>query len=356
MAQFSHSAPLPVRRQVTSALSAPCSSPASIQSILPAMGITQRRLKQIEAIQLVREHREQGKQDLAFNARPFVLCGLPLRRPPSDQLTHTRRNGKFFLQVIGHPQFGLPYGQDRLIPIWVATMAVRQRSRIVRFGAASEVLDFFHLFKDGKTYHRIMEGFQRIFAATIFFGANDQTSATVIVDWARFHFFDRMHLWFHTAEEESPAPGTAENSITLSEAFYEEIDKHPIPVEREVVSMLANAPGVLDLYLWLVWKTWSLNGHSVRIPLFTSGGLADQLGGREYCADRFFRRKLNHWLSEIKVLWPECPAVISKDGRMLILRSSKKSPAVSAVVPCESMRISVSHYRSTANTQPPSSG
>jgi hypothetical protein len=62
----------------------------------------------MESVLLVREQRKQRKQALAFNARPFVLCGLPLRRPPSDQLTHTRRNGKFFLQVIGHPQFGLP--------------------------------------------------------------------------------------------------------------------------------------------------------------------------------------------------------------------------------------------------------
>jgi hypothetical protein len=293
----------------------------------------------MESLLLVREQRQQRKQELAFNARPFVVCGLPLRRPPSDQLTHTRRNGKFFLQVIGHPQFGLPYGQDRLIPIWVATMAVRQRSRIIRFNAASEVLDFFHLFKDGKRYHRIMEGFQRIFAATIFFGTNDQASGSLVVDWARFHFFDRIHLWFHKPDIEPATtpvtPATTENSVILSEAFYEEIDKHPIPVEREVVAMLANAPGVLDLYLWVAWKTWSINGSAVRIPLFTSGGLADQLGTRDYCADRFFRRKLNRWLSEIKTLWPKCPAGISKDGQTLILYSSKKTPAISCGKPCE---------------------
>lgn len=64
-------------------------------------------------------------------------------------------------------------------------------------------------------------------------------------------------------------------------------------------------------------------------PLFSTGGLADQLGTREYCADRFFRRKLNRWLSEIKTLWPECPATVSKDGHILVLYSSKKNPAIS---------------------------
>ena len=65
----------------------------------------------------IREERENGIQQLAFNARPFVLCGIPLRRPPITQLIHWRRNGRFFLDITGHPDFGLPFGQDRLIPI-----------------------------------------------------------------------------------------------------------------------------------------------------------------------------------------------------------------------------------------------
>ena len=42
-------------------------------------------------------------------------------------IRHTRRNGKFFLGIIGHPRFGLPFGQDRLISIRVATLAVRRK-------------------------------------------------------------------------------------------------------------------------------------------------------------------------------------------------------------------------------------
>ena len=304
------------------------SSFTRVDSLLPKINITKQSLRKIEAVHLVREQRDEGKQELAFNARPFVLCGLPLRRLPSDKLLYTRRNGKFFLQVLGHPQFGLPYGQDRLIPIWVATIAVRQRSRIVRFEAASEILDFFRLFKDGKRYRRLMQGFQRVFGATMFFGTNDEPDRELVLDWARFHFFDDLHLWFHKTEAE-PAPSPHhQNCVVLSEAFYDEIDQHRIPVEREVVAALANAPGVLDLYLWLVWKTWSLNNHTARIPLFAAGGLANQLGSGEYSADRFFRRKLTRWLAEVKAFWPHCPAQISPDGQTLIVHSSKTNPAV----------------------------
>jgi hypothetical protein len=38
----------------------------------------------------------------------------------------------------------------------------------------------------------------------------------------------------------------AENVISLSEAFYREIDQLRIPVEREVIGALAHAPGMLD--------------------------------------------------------------------------------------------------------------
>jgi hypothetical protein len=56
------------------------------------------------------------------------------------------------------------------VPIFLATMAVRQQSRIVRFEAAAEFLDTFGLSKGGKEYRRLVSAFERIFGATIFFG------------------------------------------------------------------------------------------------------------------------------------------------------------------------------------------
>ena len=148
---------------------------------------------------LIREQRDNGTQQLAFQARPFVLCGLPLRRPSPAQLSYTRRNGRFFLQIVAHPQFGLPFGQDRLIPIWVATLALWQKSREVHFDSAAQMLDFFHLPKDGFHYRRLVEAFQRIFGATIFFGTEENSTANKLLDWTRFHFLDRMKLWYRTA-------------------------------------------------------------------------------------------------------------------------------------------------------------
>ena len=40
----------------------------------------------------------------------------------------------------------------------------------------------------------------------------------------------------------------------LSEEFYAEITAHPIPTDLEAVKVLAGAPAVLDLFLWLSYR------------------------------------------------------------------------------------------------------
>lgn len=319
----------PVAEYPNSSVRSDARAPLPLQTALRSIGITKRRSKQLDSICLIREQRTTGCQELAFNARPFVLCGLPLRRPPSTQLIHRRRNGKFFLHVVAHPDFGLPYGQDRLIPIWIATLAVKQKSRTVRFASAIEMLNFFHFPTDGRYYNRMTEGFQRIFAATIFFGTAEQCNGKPLFDWSRFHFFDNGQLWFDRGKSGPTTNAThAENIVTLSESFFTEITQHPIPVEREAVALLANSPGALDFYVWLAWKCWSVRSEVACVPLFGYHGLASQLGCGDYSSGRFFRRKLSAWLRRIATIWPECPARFSDDGTSLVVRSPIKATPV----------------------------
>jgi hypothetical protein len=44
------------------------------------------------------------------------------------------------------------------------------------------------------------EQVQRVFAATIFFGSEDQLKKHLVVDWTRFHFFDKCAA-AHFAED-----------------------------------------------------------------------------------------------------------------------------------------------------------
>jgi hypothetical protein len=154
-----------------------------------------------------------------------------------------------------------------------------------------------------------------------------------VIDWTCFHFLDQMKLWCSPdngdAEAGNEDPG---NVITLSEAFYNEIDPHRIPVERNVVAALAHAPGVLDFYLWLVWKSWTVNGHPASIPMVAPGGLNEQPGTTEYSLDRRFCQTIVGWLRRVKAFWPECPAIVTNDRRFLVVHSSRISPAIRPAV------------------------
>ena len=110
--------------------------------------------------------------------------------------------------------------------------------------------------------------------------------------------------------------------IVLSEEFWREIQEHPIPVDLKVVRALADSPGSLDLYVWLVWRCWTAKSRA-DIPLFGPNGLISQLGTSSSLRERDFRRQMIQWLKVIQQLWPECPAAISPGGASLILHAER---------------------------------
>lgn len=284
--------------------------------------ISKQKLEKINGIELVRLKREQANQTLCFSSRPFVLCGLPVRRLPNDQLLYERRNGNFILQITGHPQFGVPFGQDRIVPIFLATLAVQQKSQVIRFRSAAEMLETFGMHKGGKEYRRLVAAFERIFGATMFFGTDTLHAKAKVVHRSRFNFLREAQIWYNRAENQPVLSQEFENIIVLSDEFYQEVVAHPIPTDLEAVRLLASAPAVLDLFMWLVYRCFVAKREE-QIPLFGDFGLTAQLGSVEYTRPRRFRAMLQQWLSTIHLVWPECPARICPDGRYLAVAPGK---------------------------------
>ena len=284
--------------------------------------VSRHKLRQAEGVTLVREKRESGNQVLGFATRPFVLCGLPIRRPPQSDLVYERRNGFFTLQITGHPDFGLPFGQDRLVPIFLSTLAVCQQSQTIRFKSAAQMLDTFGMAKGGKEYRRLVSAFERIFGATIFFGTDSTRGRARVVHRSRFNFLREAQIWYDRNPAESDSAERFENVIVLSDEFYCEITNHPIPTDIDAVKVLASAPAVLDLFMWLAYRCF-LSKREERIPLFGDFGLTAQLGSVEYTRPRRFRAMLEQWLSTIHLVWPECPAKICPDGLHLRVAPAK---------------------------------
>jgi len=291
--------------------------------------VSKRTLEKAKGVELVRIKREQANQALCFCSRPFVLCGLPVRRPPQNQLVYQRRNGQFVLQITGHPDYGLPFGQDRIVPIFLATLAVQQKSPIVRFRSAGEMLEIFGMHKGGKEYRRLVSAFERIFGATIFFGTDQIRSTARLVQRSRFNFLREAQIWYNREPDQPVLSDEFENVIVLSDEFYREITEHPIPTDLDAVRVLSASPAVLDLFMWLSYRCFSARGEET-IPLSGGLGLAAQLGNAEYARPRKFREKLSEWLRVVKAMWPQCPAAISPDGRSLLVRPAAALTARSA--------------------------
>jgi len=251
----------------------------------PELIVSKQKLRQAEGCDLVRLKREEGKQNLGFSSRPFVLCGLPIRKPPKENKLYERRNGNFVLQITGHPEYGLPFGQDRIVPIYLATLAVRQQSQTIRFRTAAEMLETFDMHKGGKEYRRLVAAFERIFGATIFFGTDTSNGRAKVVQRSRFNFFREAQVWYSRDLDQCPLSEQFENVIVLSDEFYREISAHAVPADLEAVKVLACAPAVLDLFMGLSYRCFLAKGQET-IPLLGRFGLASQIGSIEYARPR----------------------------------------------------------------------
>jgi Plasmid encoded RepA protein len=284
----------------------------------PELLVSKQKLRRAATIQLVRMKRDSETQNLGFTSRPFVLCGLPVKRPAAGCLLHERRNGQFILQVTGHPSYGLPWGQDRLVAIFLATMAIRQRTPRITFDSAAEMLDLFGMQQGGSQYRRLVDSFQRIFGATIFFGTDAQRERAFVVHRARFNFMAEARIWYSRDPGQRLLPEDCQNVIVLSDEFYREISGHPIPTDLEVAKALSASPAALDLFMWLSYRCFTARGWE-RVPLFGDFGLASQLGCTNYSRPRKFREKLEGWLELVRAMWPQCPALIDPDGTGLFV-------------------------------------
>lgn len=179
------------------------------------------------------------------------------------------------------------------------------------------MLDTFGMAKGGKEYRRMVAAFDRIFGATIFFATESNRSVATVVHRSRFNFLKEAEIWYSRTDS---IPG-GENVITLSDEFYSEVSGHPIPADLEAIKLLAAAPALLDLFMWLSYRCFVAKGPET-IPLFGPFGLTQQLGCVEYSRPSRFRAMLEQWLRTIRGLWPDCPAAISNDGRVLAIRNA----------------------------------
>lgn len=246
------------------------------------------------------EAKEAGT--LGYAARILVLATIPHSKP--EELFFQRSNGNFKLVMVGHPDFGLPYGAiARLILAYVSTEAVRTKLPVVRLG--SSMSEFMHKLElqptGGQTgsITYLKEHIQRLFTTSI--SCSFEEDAGKGAHWVEegFRIAERTFLWWDTENpkgEEIKVP----SCVQLSDKFFNEVIQHPIPLDLRALKALRRSPLALDIYTWLTYRFYNLKKPIV-IPW---PALMVQFGS-DYSDPRNFRRKFLMQLKKVKVVYPQ---------------------------------------------------
>ena len=208
---------------------------------------------QADQVNLLVSARE-ADPDRGFMARTMALCSLP-RSNPGNRKEYKRVNGPFTLYMQSGPGNKLPYGNlPRLILAWVCTEAVRTRCRELVLGRSlSEFMRTLDIYSNsGRVHTRLRNQMKRLFGCTV----------TMIYEepggFARVSSFvaDKHEFWWN--ERKPNVPSLWESKIELGEKFFNEIVRHPVPIDMNTLTALKRSSLGLDLYLWLVYRTFAL--------------------------------------------------------------------------------------------------
>ena len=243
----------------------------------------------------------EAAPDRGFMARTMALCSLP-RSNPGNRLQYRRVNGPYTLIMTATGKHKLPFGNlPRLLLAWISTEAVRTQSRVLVLGRSlSEFMRALGVYdSSGRTQTRLRNQMKRLFGCSvslIYEDAQREATATAVIA-------DLTDFWWNPKRPNEPM--LWESKLQLSEPFFNEIVSHPVPLDMNTLKALKRSALGLDLYLWLVYRTFPL-----RAPLrLTWRQVYRQFGANPaQSSDKnivnAFRTKCLRELKKIKLAWP----------------------------------------------------
>ena len=244
----------------------------------------------------------EADPERGFMARTMALCSLP-RTNPGNRHQYKRVNGPYKLVMVAGADNKLPYGNlPRLLMAWVSTEAVRTQSRELVMGRSlSEFMRSLGVYSSaGGVATRLRNQMRRLFHCTVSLIYEDERGAAS----ASSLVADRTEFWWN--ERKPDEPMLWDSKIYLGEAFFNEIIRHPVPLDMNTLTALKRSTLGLDLYLWLVYRTFPL-----RAPLrLTWRQVYRQFGAHpDKASDKKtvqnFRSEVLRELKKIKLAWPE---------------------------------------------------
>ena len=242
----------------------------------------------------------EAEADLGFMARMLVLCSLP-RTNPGNRLQYKRVNGPYSLIMTAVGQTKLPFGNlPRLLLAWLCTEAVRTQNRELVLGKSlSDFMRTLGMEPVGGVRTRLRNQMRRLFSAHVSLVYEDKQDMVI----AGSQVADRAELWWNERKPDERV--LWDSKIYLGEAFFNEIIRHPVPLDLNTLTALKRCSLGLDLYLWTAYRTFALT-RPLRLTwrhLYRQFGVEPDRASDKKTVQNF-RGKILRELKKIKFAWP----------------------------------------------------
>lgn len=263
--------------------------------------------------------------DVNYQARFLTVCPLApkalkekkvLKNGKSKNVYQTefvKVMGNTELILVGREKYGIPHGRDILVILYLIREALIQNNSgiIVTKTPLRDYMDLFEIDKSKKGYKEAKTRFLRIRYSHFYWdekGKNEDTRQKS----EDYRIIKRWSVAFDKRETDQKY----DNYIELDSDFWNYIKKRKIPYDIKLVRKLKDKTIALNLYLFLVYRTYQIWTQSpkkeVFIPFYGENGLMNQLSAN-FQRKRDFKAKLiNKWLPQIKWEWENCPCIIEK--------------------------------------------
>ena len=274
---------------------------------------------------------------ISFAFAGWSQTALPhSRQPPSEAWSISSDNVRLIVEpgrriIPGaadnvQPEFiGVPFGTHaRLILLFLQTEAIRTGCREVELGGSlREWLAKIGVSYGGSTAKSVREQAERISLCkmTFHFKAGRTTG---LVNQT---ILDRALFIEQEGKDDGRQARISFEAAKLSEGFFEQLLRHPVPLEMAAIKALSKQAMALDIYMWLVYRLHALSADR----MVTWKALKSQFGSG-FNEMHSFKTKFTRPdgpLAMALAAYPEAKVDVGKEG--LTLKPSRPPVAVRAI-------------------------
>lgn len=209
----------------------------------------------------------------------------------------------------GKPEaVGVPFGsRARMIMLYLQTQAIRTNSREVELGRSlREWLSKMGISIGGNSVREVKDQAERISRCRLSLEVRHEGRVRLenqlIVDRSMFLDMD----------DDGGQTRLSLEAACLSQAFFDQLRRHPVPIEENAIKLISNHSMALDIYLWLAFRL-----HALSAPRsITWAALKVQFGGGINLA-KHFKPRFSENLALAMAVYPEAKVEVSDAGLTL---------------------------------------